>query len=170
MKKSLLALFLTFSMLTGIFTNACAQDEVDKDFESFLEKFTSSTEFQYSRIKFPITTPIVLLGDNGEELEVPFTADEWPLLEAKDFIEGRHESDEGILFGRYTKKEDDQVVFETGLEESELDLIITFDKVDGKWYVTDCYNGWYGSLYASDFDATVYEVQQRNTDFAEKNP
>ena len=63
------------------------------------------------------------------------------------------------------------VEFEAGLEESELDLSVIFDLIDGKWYVTDCFHGIYGGIPVDDFDATVYEVQQKNEQFIKKwNP
>ena len=34
-----------------------------EDFKPFLDKFTSSAAFQYTRIKFPLKTPITLLAD-----------------------------------------------------------------------------------------------------------
>ena len=34
---------------------------------------------------------------------------------------------------------------EAGYEESEIDLRVEFEQAaDGKWYVVDCYTGWYG--------------------------
>ena len=33
-----------------------------EDFKSFLDKFTSSAAFQYTRIKFPLKTPITFVG------------------------------------------------------------------------------------------------------------
>lgn len=170
MKKSLWAIMLSLVLLIGGTLNIFAQNEPDKDFESFLTQFTSSAEFQFSRIKFPLNSPIILLDVDGNEQETPFSADLWPLLEVKDFTIGKYETEDGLFFGRYAIKEKEQVVFEAGMEESELDLIIHFDLVDGKWYVTDCYTGWYGSLPIEDFDPVVYEVQQRNAEFAKNNP
>ena len=61
-----------------------------EDFKSFLHKFTSSASFQYSRIKFPLKSPIVLLQDDGEtEQTFPFTRDKWALL--KDVSQKRKE-------------------------------------------------------------------------------
>ena len=49
-----------------------AQD--GENFKSFLDRFTSSAAFQYTRIKFPLKTPITLLADDGEtEKTFPFT-------------------------------------------------------------------------------------------------
>lgn len=61
-----------------------------EDFKSFLHKFTSSASFQYSRIKFPLKSPIVLLQDDGEtEQTFPFTRDKWALLDSETLKEGR---------------------------------------------------------------------------------
>ena len=37
-----------------------------RPFQSFLKKFTSSASFQYTRVKFPLKTPVTLLADDGE--------------------------------------------------------------------------------------------------------
>ena len=55
-----------------------------EDFKPFLDKFTSSAAFQYTRIKFPLKTPITLLADDGEtEKTFPFTKEKWPLLDSE---------------------------------------------------------------------------------------
>ena len=36
-----------------------------EEFKSFLDKFTSSAAFQYTRIKFPLKTPITLFEYDG---------------------------------------------------------------------------------------------------------
>lgn len=169
MKKSFSAIFFYLFLVTGCFP-LLAQDTPDSNFDTFIKRFTSSAEFQYSRINFPISTPIFLLKGDGEEVEVPFTKEEWPLLEEKDLKECKLDTQDGIFFGRFTVKDKDHVEFESGLEESELDLSITFDLIDGKWMVTDCYSSWYGGISVDDFDATVYEVQQRNEEFTKRHP
>lgn len=171
MKKSgLSVVFFLFSVL-GCCSLAAAQDQPDADFDSFLKKFTSSAEFQCSRVKFPLATPIFVIDENENEKEMPFTEAEWPLLTAKELEVCKINTTDGVYFGRFAVKDKDHVEFEAGLEESELDLSITFDLIDGKWYVTDCYNGLaYGSVSASEFDATVYEVQQKNEEFIKKHP
>lgn len=170
MKTSKFILSLLLFVLAGCLTPATAQDGGDKDFDSFLKKFTTSAEFQYSRIRFPLETPIVLSGGDGPEQELPFTMAEWPLLGTDDLKEFRKEDQDGIYFGRFTVKNPDHVEYESGLEESELDLSIVFDRVDGKWYVTDCYNGWYASVTPDDIEPAVYEVQQKNQEFEKKHP
>ncbi|MEG1546569.1 MAG: DUF4348 domain-containing protein [Bacteroidaceae bacterium] len=165
-----LSLCLLLMMMFGSFSSVLAQDVPDTDFDSFLKKFTSGAEFQYSRVKFPIATPIFLIKANGDEQEAPFTMEEWPLLEAKDVRVFKQSTQDGVMFGRFTVKDKDHVEYEAGLEESELDLSITFDLIDGKWYVTDCFNGIYGSVSTEEFDAVVYEIQQKNADYQKKHP
>ncbi len=170
MKKSLFAvsLFLLFQVVN--LSSVAAQQEPDAGFDAFLKKFTSSAGFQLSRVKFPVATPIFLVDENGNEQEVPFTEEAWALLGEEDVKEFRRDTQDGVYFGRFAVKDKDHVEFEAGLEESELDLSITFDLIDGQWYVTDCFNGIYGGVPIADFDATVYEVQQKNEQFAEQHP
>lgn len=74
-------------------TNSLVAEE---DFKTFLQKFTSSASFQYSRIKFPLKSPIILLKDDGEtEQKFPFTRDKWPLLDEETLKEGRITEEEG---------------------------------------------------------------------------
>ena len=147
MKKSLFALSLFLLMQAVNLSAVMAQDEPDASFDAFLKKFTSSAEFQYSRVKFPVATPIFLITANGDEQEVPFTQEEWPLLGDKELKEFRQETQDGVYFRHFTVRDKDHVEFEAGLEESELDLSVIFDLIDGKWYVTDCFNGIYGETF-----------------------
>ena len=81
-------------------TDGVSTDQaVDDDFKAFLEKFTSSAAFQYSRIKFPLKTPITLLADDGEtEKTFPFTKEKWPLLDTETLKEERIVQDEGGVY------------------------------------------------------------------------
>ena len=58
-------LLLGVSLIScGNSSRAKAKNEIaqsGEDFKSFLDKFTSSAAFQYTRIKFPLKTPITLL-------------------------------------------------------------------------------------------------------------
>lgn len=71
-----------------------------EDFKPFfLDKFTSSAAFQYTRIKFPLKTPITLLADDGEtEKTFPFTKEKWPLLDSETMKEERIAQEEGGEF------------------------------------------------------------------------
>ena len=81
-------LLLGVSLIScGNSSRAKAKNEIaqsGEDFKSFLDKFTSSAAFQYTRIKFPLKTPITLLADDGEtEKTFPFTKEKWPLLDSE---------------------------------------------------------------------------------------
>ena len=59
-----------------------------EDFKKFLDKFTSSVAFQYTRIKSPLKTPITLLADDGETEKIfPSTKENWPLLDRETMME-----------------------------------------------------------------------------------
>ena len=122
-----------------------------EDFKSFLHKFTSSASFQYSRIKFPLKSPIVLLQDDGEtEQTFPFTRDKWALLDSETLKEGRITEEEGGVY---------------------ISLRVVFELVDGNWYVTDCYNDWYNlDLPIGELEETVRTMQEENKSFEELHP
>lgn len=163
-------LILIISLLIGNVFMLFPQNEADKDFNTFLKQFVSSAEFQYSRVRFPLETPIILVGADGTEHEIPFTMEEWPLLGKDDLKVFKKKTPEGILFGNFSIQDKDHVEYEAGLEESELDLNVVFDLVDGKWYVTDCFNSCYATATPEDIDGIIYEVQQANRKFMEKYP
>jgi hypothetical protein len=143
-----------------------------EDFKSFLSKFTASAAFQYSRIKFPLETPITLVTDNGDEKTYPFTKEKWPLLSAENFKTERTTQEEGSVYiALFIVDEADHKEYEAGYEESELDLRVVFKRIDGKWYVTDCYNAWYSfDLPVEEFTDTVNQVQEENKTFKAEHP
>ena len=63
-------------------------------------------------------------------------------------------------------------IFEAGYEESEIDLRVEFELLpDGKWYVVDCYTGWYGyDLPIAELKQTIQHVQEENAAFKELHP
>ena len=83
--KKFVCCLLAMLLLAGVSFISCGNSSKAKadselttqngeDFKSFLDKFTSSAAFQYTRIKFPLKTPITLLADDGEtEKTFPFT-------------------------------------------------------------------------------------------------
>lgn len=143
-----------------------------EDFESFMKKFTASAAFQYSRIKFPMETPITLVTENGDEKTFPFSRDKWPLLSADNFTVERTVQEEGAVYiAHYVVDEADHKEYEAGYEESELDLRVVFKRIGGKWYVTDCYNAWYSfDLPVEEFADTVSQVQEENAIFKQEHP
>ena len=44
--------------------SAATAETADEPFQTFLKKFTSSASFQYTRVKFPLKTPITLMTDD----------------------------------------------------------------------------------------------------------
>jgi len=170
-KNSLVVCLLFLSLFTNIQHAKATQGE--EDFNIFLKKFTTSAAFQYSRIKFPLKTDIVLsVGDGENEKSFPFTKKEWPLLDEEAFVEERNEVEgEGVYISKFTVKEPTHMEFEAGYEESELDLRVSFDLINGKWFLTDCYTGWYNfNVLASELRKTVLEVQIENKEFIKQNP
>lgn len=175
---------LVVTLLTGVSLISCGNSskaKADKEmmvgeesFTTFLQKFTSSAAFQYTRIKFPLKTPITLMTDDGNsEQTFPFTKEKWPLLDSETLKEERITQEEGgIYVSRFTLNEPKHKIFEAGYEESENDLKVEFELgADGKWYVTDCYTGWYGyDLPISELKATVEQVQEENATFKEMHP
>ena len=152
---------------------ALAADVEGEDFPAFLEKFTSSAAYQYTRIKFPLKTPITLMTDDGNsEKTFPFTQEKWPLLDSEVLKEERITQEEGgVNVSKYTLNEPAHKVFEAGYEESEIDLRVEFELIEGKWYVTDCYTGWYGfDLPIGDLKETILQVQEDNKAFKELHP
>ncbi|NDV80535.1 DUF4348 domain-containing protein [Bacteroides sp. 51] len=182
-KNSLLS-FLFFALLAGVSifsfgktylgndNTEVTEQSAGEDFETFLNKFTTSAAFQYSRVKFPLETPITLVTDNGNEKTFPFTKERWPLLNAESFRVERVVQEEGAVYiAHYVLDEANHKEYEAGYEESELDLRIIFKLIDGKWYVTDCYNAWYSfDLPVEEFQDTVAQVQEENKAFREEYP
>ncbi|WP_294627662.1 DUF4348 domain-containing protein [uncultured Bacteroides sp.] len=183
--KKFVCCLLAMLLLVGVSFISCGNSSKAKadnelttqdgeDFKSFLEKFTSSAAFQYARIKFPLKTPIMLLSDDGEtEKTFPFTQEKWPLLDSETMKEERISQEEGgIYVSRFTVDEARQKVFEAGYEESEIDLRVEFELLpDGKWYVVDCYTGWYSyDLPVEELKQTVELVKEENAAFKEIRP
>lgn len=157
----------------GVDKTEIADQSADKDFESFLEKFTTSATFQYSRVKFPLESPIVLTTKAGFEKTFPFTKEKWSLLNTDYFKEEKVlQEEDGIVYvTHFVVDEPDHKEFEAGYEESELDLRVVFKRIAGKWYVTDCYNAWFGfDLPAEEIEETIKQVEEENAIFIEEHP
>lgn len=144
----------------------------DTDFLSFLNKFATSASFQYSRIKFPLTSPIILLNEEEEEETFPFTKEKWLLLDRETFNERRVNTEEyGVYITKFVVNEPALKEFEAGYEESELDLWVVFELIDGKWHVTDCYNSCYAfDLPATQLSEAIGRIQEDNKLFESKYP
>lgn len=183
--KKFVCCLLAMMLLAGVSLISCGNSSKAKadseqiaqdgeDFNSFLEQFTSSAAFQYTRIKFPLKTPISLLADDGEtEKTFPFTREKWPLLDSETMKEERIIQEEGgIYVSQFTLNEPKHKIFEAGYEESEVDLRVEFElQSDGKWYVVDCYTGWYGyDLPIGELEQTIQHVEEENAAFKQIHP
>lgn len=169
--KAIHCVFCLFAALMLATSNGLAAEE--EDFKAFLQKFTSSASFQYSRVKFPLKSPITLLKDDGEtEQTFPFTREKWALLDGETLKEGRTTEEEGGTYiSHFAVDEPVHKEFEAGYDESEPSLRVVFDLIDGKWYVTDCYNDWYNfDLPISELEETIQTVQEENKAFEELYP
>lgn len=167
------AIHLVFCLFAALMFSTGSSLAAEEDFKTFLQQFTSSASFQYSRIKFPLKTPIALLQDDGEtEKTFPFTRDKWPLLGEEALEEGRVTEEEGgVYVSRFTVDEPTHKEFEAGYDESEPSLRIVFELIDGQWYVTDCYNDWYNfDLPIDELEETVRTIQEENKAFEEQHP
>jgi len=156
-------------LMTVLNSHAAAQEE----FQGFLKKFTSSASFQFSRIKFPLKSPITLLEDDGEtEKTFSFTKDKWPLLDEESLKEGRTTEEEGgVYISRFTVNQPAHKEFEAGYDESEISLRVVFDLMGGKWYVTDCYTDWYNfDVPIGELNETIRSVQEENKTFEQTHP
>lgn len=160
--KAIRFVFCLFAALMLTTLNGLAAEE--EDFKTFLQKFTSSASFQYSRIKFPLKSPIALLKDDGEtEQTFPFTREKWALLDEETLKEGRTTEEEGGTYiSHFTVNEPAHKEFEAGYDESEPSLRVVFELTDGKWYVTDCYNDWYNfDLPINELEETIQAVRRQ---------
>lgn len=167
------AIHYVFCLFTALMLTTLNSQAAEEDFNAFLQKFTTSASFQYSRVKFPLKTPITLLKDDGEtEQNFPFTRDKWALLDEETLKEGRTTEEEGgVYVSLFTVNEPVHKEFEAGYEESEPLLRVVFDLIGGKWYVTDCYNDWYNfDLPVSELKETIQTVQEENKAFEETHP
>lgn len=175
MKTTRFFLLFVFSVLcfgSNVYGNTPTPQN-DKDFASFLSQFTKSAAFQYSRIKFPLKSPITIMADDGKsEKTFVFTRDKWPLLSA-DILQVKNESspEGGTYIAKYTVDEPNHKVFQAGYEDSEIDLKIVFDLIGGKWFVTDCYTAWYNfELSQEEYIDALHQVQKENTSFIKVHP
>lgn len=167
------AIHSVFCLFAALMMTTFSSQAAEEDFKEFLRKFTSSASFQYSRIKFPLKTPIALLEDDGEtEKTFPFTRDKWPLLDGETLAEGSITEEEGGTYvSRFTVNDAAHKEFEAGYDESEPSLRVVFELIDGEWYVTDCYNDWYNfDLPIGELQETIDTVQEENKAFEELHP
>ena len=94
------------------------------------------------------------------------------MLDSETMKEERITQEEGgIYVSKFTLNEPKHKIFEAGYEESEVDLRVEFELQDGKWYVVDCYTGWYGyDLPIGELKQTIQNVKEENAAFKEIHP
>ena len=93
------AIHFVFCLFTALLLTTFSSQAAEEDFNTFLHKFTTSASFQYSRVKFPLKTPITLLKDDGEtEQTFPFTREKWALLDEETLKEGSMTEEEGGVY------------------------------------------------------------------------
>lgn len=119
---------------------------VEEIFQLFLKKFILSVFFQYICVKFLLKIFIILMMDDGNSEKIFFFIQEkWLLLDVEILKEECIIQEEGgIYVFKFMVNELIYKEFEVGYEELEVDFCVIFDLIDGKWYVIDCYIGWYG--------------------------
>jgi hypothetical protein len=175
MKTKGLLLFLTAAALSiGIYAAGISSSvQADRDFETFLNHFTNSAAFQYSRVKFPLKTPISLMSDDGTtEKKYPFTKEKWPLLTKEILKVSRTVSEGGgVYISKFTVDTPTHKVFEAGYEDSDIDVHVVFDLINGQWFVTDCFIGWYSyDMSAGELREAIRQVQKQNQTFINAHP
>lgn len=171
--KSLFLLLLSLFCMGSTMWGFTPSPQKDKDFASFLKHFTSSAAFQYSRIKFPLKTAITFMSYDGEtEKTFPFSKDKWMLLNADMLNVGSKEVEGGGTYiAKFEVDTPTHKEFQTGYEDSEVDLKVVFDLINGKWFVTDCFSAWYGyDMSIEEFKDAVREIQRQNTVFMKVHP
>lgn len=145
-----------------------------KRISRYFSRNSHPAPFQYSRIKFPLKSPIILLKDDGEtEQTFPFTRDDkWALLDSEtlreaDVLRRRREE-----FTYPALRRMDLPIKSSRpdmMSRSLLACRFRFDRQ--KWYVTDCYNDWYNSdLPVSELEETVRTMQEENKASEELHP
>lgn len=95
---------------------------VDSDFKSFIQKFTTNQSYQLSHIKFPLSSGM----DKSS----------WDFLSSDIIFEGSKEFEGSKLQGSY-KKNGNIYNYELGIVESDLLIAITFQKINSDWYLTE---------------------------------
>lgn len=137
-----------------------AVQEAPEVFEDFLKEFTSSTEFQYSRVIFPLGKLSMVKGD---AYEVPFTKELYFLVDKSSFKERDNEE----VFAKFTYEGDNKAKFEENGQIVGYYNHYGFERKDGKWYLT---SGNYSGSDIGEYSLTVKNAEKHNAKFLKKNP
>lgn len=123
------------------------------DFSNFIDRFCTDKEFQLSRIKFPVSYIRKTITDESEidsetyydNMEgayiklVPVDRSDWKILD-RDALTPFYDADK-YYQAKWEKLSRAQVSFISGWVDSEVDSCITFEKIKGKWFLTNYYGG-----------------------------
>ena len=102
--------------------------DIGEDFEVFINKFTTDSLFQLSRVKFPITI------DGSTSL----TSKTWKFISAEYFPVGEYFDTEDLLLGEFIKMDtNDEVVYNLVVPESDNGISISFKKIDNNWFLNN---------------------------------
>ncbi len=100
----------------------------NEDFKSFIQTFVSDKNFQFSRIKFPLSTVK--------------SKNEWELLDANDIFDGVKRENGYEYEGTFSKESNNEYVYRLIIPEVETICTIFFSKINGEWMLTDFYSGY----------------------------
>mgnify|MGYP000361579058 CR=1 FL=1 len=176
---------MVMSLLAGISFISCGNSsrakveseaaQTREDFKSFLDKFTSSAAVSVYSCQVSVENAGYFIGGMTGKLRKRslLRRKSGRCLDSETLKEERITQEEGgIYVSKFTLNEPAHKVFEAGYEESEIDLRVEFELLpDGKWYVVDCYTGWYGyDLPIAELKQTIQHVQEENAAFKELHP
>lgn len=128
MKFNLLLNFCC-SIVIVFCVNFCSKAEEDSEnsnenFSKFLEKFSSDTVFQYSRIRFPIKNEIYN-SDTGIYESHLINQNEWEYSNLKN-----------PTFIKSVKSEsDNKIILNIQIEDTGVSVLYYFEIFDGLWYL-----------------------------------
>lgn len=98
--------------------------DIGFDFELFMNKFTTNKEFQFSRIKFPIS-------DMDSQI---ITSKTWVFMSKESFHIGEYVEDENVFVGEFIKSaQKDEVFYRLAIPETDNGILITFRKINNNW-------------------------------------
>lgn len=102
--------------------------DIGTDFEEFINKFTTDSTFQLSRIKFPLIE------------SKKYTKDTWKFLSKEFFHVGELQFNE-LFIGEFVKADDkNKIYYSFAVPESDNGLFATFEKIDNKWMLVSYTN------------------------------
>ena len=101
------------------------ETQVAEDFDEFYDKFVTDEEFQLERVNFPLRG-----GDISEDGTLEWTKDDWYMIQDIRTVDLEE-------FEVFTEKKDTKVTHEIQLPNSGFGGDLTYEVIDGKWYLTE---------------------------------